>query len=206
MDLKLRMFTYPELMFSAMYPQFFQPNCEVVDTNASITVHIQYLKQHFQSVLLLRPSTYVTWMGWLVGVRVPSTAHGLSGNWFSLGSWWGVPDVPASAARVDPCVGVGGPALAKYITEQVGHQRALLVHQWTDRHSSFFRDCRRRDNVNRSALHTTIIPRALSTTSHVPPFQPVLGGKATSDRLTYKPDYLKMNSLSGITRNEHFTW
>lgn len=79
-------------------------------------------------MLLLRPSTYVIWMRWLAGIRVPAGGYGLLSDWRRRGSWEGVLGMPASAARVDTWVGLGGPALTENITKRGGHQRTLLVH------------------------------------------------------------------------------
>lgn len=128
--------THHQLVFGAMYPEFFQPHRQVVDTDASVAVHVQDSEQHFESVLLLRPSTCVMWIGRLTVIRVPAGVYGLAGDWGRRGSWRGVFGMPASAAAagVDPRVGLVWSALTENITEQGGHQRALLVHLWTGWH------------------------------------------------------------------------
>lgn len=45
--------THHKFMFSAVDAQFFQSDSQVVDTDASISVHIQDLEEHLQPMLLL---------------------------------------------------------------------------------------------------------------------------------------------------------
>lgn len=60
--------TYHKLELSAMNPQFLEPNGQVVDADAPITIHVQDLKQHFQSMVLLGSTTKFAWIRWLTGV------------------------------------------------------------------------------------------------------------------------------------------
>lgn len=76
-------------MFCAMDSQFLQPNGQVVDTDASITINIQDLEKNLEPVLLVSTSTE--------GTRL----HQLWRGWVRLGRW----TLAEGAVPVHRCAG-----------------------------------------------------------------------------------------------------
>ncbi len=106
-------------MFSAMDPQLFQSDGQVVDTDASVSVDIQDLEEHLEPMLLLGSAAHRT------------VIRGVAGLIMAVLGWrCRAAQSPTTNTAASPSTGVRALILRAALAENTAKQRR---HEWSPR-------------------------------------------------------------------------